>query len=196
MRGKWAEAKEYLQNYDIVTITETKLDEKATLGSITVKNYTSNRLDRNSNGGGNITFINESLKPTPLEEIQSKFNLALLEVTVTKIELNSRTKAIIVGAYRPPNSRKAWFEVFNELILTLTMMEPLIIMGDLNSNLLKPNAQPGKSLLLSLSLASTIVKNPAPTRIGSSSESCFAWIRINSTAIFPIRSTVIPVVRY
>ena len=157
MRGKWAEAKEYIQDFDVITITETKLDSKATLSSVSMENYTTNRLDRNHNGGGVITYINNRWKPVPLDDIQTEFNFAHLEVTVTEITLKNLSKVIIIGAYRPPNSASSWFDSFNQLILAVTVRGPLIVMGDLNCNVMKTEIQPAKALTSSLALASVII---------------------------------------
>ena len=128
------------------------------MGSTAVKHYLENRGDRNNNSGGVITYVKESLKPKVLEKEQATFKKKLLEVTVTQIELHNRKKFIIIGIYRPPNSNAAWFQEFNEVILTTLAISPLIIMGYINCDLLKPEKQSTKSLLASLTLASTIVK--------------------------------------
>ena len=103
MRGKWAEAKEYAQLFDIVTLTESKLDTTVTAGAVAIENYFVNRLDRNNNGGGVITFIKEQLKPVSLDDVQANFNKKGLEVTVTLVEAKKHKEHVVLGVYRPPS---------------------------------------------------------------------------------------------
>ena len=53
-----------------------------------------------------------------------------------------------------------------------TILGPLIIMGDLNADLLKPNEYPGNALMKSLALAKTAVTDISPTRITEISSTC------------------------
>ena len=168
-----------MQCFDITTFTETKFDSQVTLSSISADGFLINRLDRNSRGGGVITYINDHLHPKALEDIQAHFNALHLEVTVTEIILQTKTKAIILGIYRPPSSTINWFNNLNDLILEVSALGSLIIMGDLNCDLLKPNIQPGKRLLSSLELASVKVNNIAPTRYGKNSTTCLDIIAVS-----------------
>lgn len=168
-----------MQRFDITTFTETKLDKQVTLSSISANGFMLNRLDRNSRGGGVITYIKDHLHPKTLESIQAHFNALHLEVTVTEILIQSKTKAVILGIYRPPSSTINWFNNFNDLILEVSALGSLIIMGDLNCDLLKPNIQPGKTLLSSLELASVEVNNIAPTRYGKNSATCLDIIAVS-----------------
>ena len=105
-----------------------------------------------------------------------------LEVTVSTIQLNHRQKpAVILGVYRPPNAKIAWFQAFNELLIEIGKYGSIVILGDLNADLLKPNLYPGKELLNSLSLANTEVAkgNPTPTRITAYSSTCLDIIAID-----------------
>ena len=138
----------------ITTLTETKLDALVTSFSLLVDDYSINRQDRNSNGGGVITYIHNSLKPVVQLSIQDDFVKQKLELTVTEVTFPScKTKAIIIRAYRPPNAKRTWFETFNQLILVLLPMGNLILMGDFNADLLKPMKYPGNALKNSLKLA-------------------------------------------
>ena len=151
----------------------------ATSSSISVDNYTTNRLDRNSNGGGIVTYVKNSLISMSLEKIQNDFNKAKMETTVTEVVMTNRQKSIILGVYRPPNSPSSWFDTFNQLIMTVTTLGPIIIMGDLNCDLLKPDVSSTKLLKSSLVLASTIIPQVEPTRIGTHSATCIDIIAIS-----------------
>ena len=56
-------------------------------------------------------------------------------------------------------------------------------MGDLNCNLITPQLEPGKSLLMSLALASANIQKISPTRIGKHSETCIDIIAISNSLI-------------
>ena len=73
MRAKWSEATELIPRYDITTLTETKLDEAASAGSIAVPGFQINRQDRTNHGGGVVTYLREDLRPEPMLELQYKY---------------------------------------------------------------------------------------------------------------------------
>src|SRR2546425_12704240 len=97
---------EFIADYDITVITESKLSSDVTSSSLSVKGYCSNRLDRNNHGGGVITYVKNSLKPVILYDQQ---NLAVskgIECTVTKIPMQGGKKStLVLGLYRPPNTQ-------------------------------------------------------------------------------------------
>ena len=65
------------------------------------------------------------------------------------------------------------------MLLKLLCLGSLVIMGDINADLLKPNIQPGKALSSSLELADTALSNIQPTRIQGSSATCLDIIAID-----------------
>ena len=168
---------------DILTVTETKLDFTTSDLSINPNNYFVNRVDRNSYGGGVITYINPELNPSSLDQLQTKFVQKGLEVTITKLSfLQSRT--VVIGVYRPPNSRHVWFDIFNELILDVLPHGKIILMGDLNCDLLRPNYCSTKSLLEALQLGNLQIKydtTPIPTRITATSSTCIDFIAVDKS---------------
>ena len=72
---------------------------------------------------------------------------------------------VVLGVYRPPSSRVFWFQMFSDLILEALVLGPIIIMGDLNADLLKPSTY-------------SSIKDIFPTRITPSSQSCLDIIAI------------------
>ena len=160
--------------HDVITFTETKLDSTVSMGSIMQQGFITNRMDRTCHGGGILTYIRSTLKPKPLLDWQETLARKGIELTLTVISIGNVSKPVlIIGVYRPPQSKAHWFDIFNDLISeALGRGFLLIIMGDLNADLLKPNVYPGKALVDSLKLAGTVVKEKAPTRIGISSTTC------------------------
>ena len=135
LRAKWHEASEFIPKHDVVCFTESKLDDKATSGSFDITGYHLVRQDRNSNGGGVVIFINEDWNPIDLGDIQDKFVKRGLEVTVTSVSGSTPAfKAIILGIYCPPNTKVAWFEAFNDLLLDVIPLGLLVILGNLSAS--------------------------------------------------------------
>ena len=181
MRAKWSEATELIPRYDITTLTETKLDEAASAGSIAVPGFQINRQDRTSHGGGVATYLREDLRPEPMLELQSKYVSESLEITITKIQVCKPERSIVViGVYRPPSAKASWFEAFNELVTTASALGQIIIMGDLNADLIKPNEYPGSALLKSLALAKTTIQDIKPTRVTDSCATCLDIIAMST----------------
>jgi len=142
--------------------------------------YFINRNDRNSFGGGLITYIKSEYKPSINTVEQEKARAVGLETTITTIRFAKKDKPIsVIGVYRPPHLKLDWFNKFNDLILRLAAWSYIIVMGDLKADLLKPLINPGKTLRLALKLAGVKVYNKAPTRITSTSSTCLDIIAID-----------------
>jgi endonuclease/exonuclease/phosphatase family metal-dependent hydrolase len=164
-----------------MTFTETKLDETVPMGSLTMPCFTSNRRDRTCHGGGVLTYVKSTLKPKQLTDWQEAIAKRGMEMTLTEIRMKQVAKPVLViGVYRPPQSKPQWFDIFNEIIAEVLSKGWIpIIMGDLNANLLNPTSYPGKELTNSLKLAGAKVKEVMPTRIGKSSATCLDIIAIS-----------------
>jgi Reverse transcriptase (RNA-dependent DNA polymerase) len=179
LRSKWVEAKSLFLDFNIVVVTETKIDATVSTGSIQIPGFAVNRQDRNKFGGGVATFITDSLKPSTLYDLQAKYSDKGIEVTLDSIVLGSRHQTmIVIGVYRPPNSGISWFSVFSDLILEALILGPIFIIGDINADLLDNNACLGKTLQALLDLACVSVRNIQPTRITQSSATCIDIIAI------------------
>ena len=152
------------------------------MSSLTLNGFISNRLDRNNNGGGVIAYFRANLRPTILCDLQDIAAARDLECTITKIQIQGiKTPAVILGVYRPPNSKAKWFEDMSGLITDILPLGSIIIMGDLNADLLHPKIMPGKSLKTMLKLANATVHNVQPTRITLSTATCLDIIAIDKT---------------
>jgi hypothetical protein len=128
-----------------------------------------------------LTFIRKDLFPVTLLDIQRKFNLLGLEITVDMIKFTKshQNSLIIVGIYRPPNSKKAWFDVFQELINSLTPLGNIILLGDLNCNLFNVDSYVTKNFLNLIELGQLYIPAVLPTRIGLDSVSALDIIAIS-----------------
>ena len=124
--------------YDVVTVTETKVDCVVTTHSTSIYPYLQNRQDRSCYGDGLITYIKASLKPQIPTIRQEEATKSGLEVTLSAILTNGLNTLILVGVYRPPSSSSQWFSKFNQLITDLLSLGKLVVLGDLNVGLLNP----------------------------------------------------------
>ena len=167
-----------------MVITETKLDSIVPANSLTLKGFTSNRLDRNSNGGGVILYLRTSLKPTVLYDLQERAAILGIECTFTKFQVYGVKKPIIVlGVYRPPNAYRGWFDDLSSLVIEVLPLGSLVIMGDLNADLLQPKLATSKSLKALLALANAKVTLLTPTRITAESATCLDIIAIDKAIL-------------
>jgi len=100
-------------------------------------------------------------------------------MTATKITVKGPMKHIILAAiYRPPGTPVSWFNELEALILELTAMGPLIILGDLNADLLKPNLGVTKLLKKALAMGGLKVPSTTPTRICATAATCLDVIAL------------------
>jgi len=185
LRSKWHEITDFIADHDVVVFTESKLDPIASTNALTMKGYTINRLDRNGNGGGVISYVRTYLKPTILCDLQERAVALRLECTITKIQIQGvKNPVVVLGVYRPPSAPANWFDNMNSLVSEVLPLGALIIMGDLNADLLRPRLTVGKALKALLTTACVKVNTIAPTRIMSSTASCLDIIAIDKSILY------------
>ena len=88
---------------------------------------------------------------------------------------------MIIGIYRPPNAAKRWFDVFDLLLQDVSLLGPIVLLGDLNANLMLPHTYPANTLLNSLAQVNLEVCEVFPTRITSHSATCLDIIAIDKS---------------
>lgn len=179
IRAKWLEASALVAESDVVVFTESKLDDKASLGSLQIKGYEINRQDRNDKGGGVITFCKTSLSPLVLIDLQESYAKKGLENTLTSIKVGKpSTTWVIVGIYRPPQEKVYWFTTFNDLILDVNRIGQAVILGDINADLLNVKSGLGSKLKEALEMANTHVPELFVTRMNDTGGSCLDIVAI------------------
>jgi len=153
---------------------------KVTEKSISIPGYKLIRADRNTKGGGVITYIRNSIKINILDEIMNKYIASGLEVIIVEIKSGKNVKSLIlIGVYRPPNAKREWWTQFNELIVEISNKGSIIILGDMNADLMKPDMGTTKSLLNTCALAKVIITKIEPTRVTKNSATCIDLIGID-----------------
>ena len=131
LRYKITELREILtkSNLEILTVSETKLDDQFPDNLFHVDGYHIFRRDRNSFGGGLMTFIKSDIPSRRREQFESThIKMTCVEITISK------RKWAVISVYRPPRSSINTF--FSELTKFLDIIidnyENLLILGDLN----------------------------------------------------------------
>ena len=131
LRYKITELREILtkSNLEILTVSETKLDDQFPDNLFHVDGYHIFRRDRNSFGDGLMTFIKSHIPSRRREQFESTH----IEMTCVEITISKRKWAVI-SVYRTPRSSINTF--FSELTKFLDIIidnyENLLILGDLN----------------------------------------------------------------
>lgn len=119
-------------------------------------------------------YVKDVWSPKPLPDLQQKYVSDGLEIVLVRITLGKPAKRIaLLAVYRPPNSNRSWFTRFDELLLEIISSEgSVIVMGDLNADLLKPNDGSAALLLKSLELVGLKPHGTQPTRVSASTATC------------------------
>ena len=159
--------------YDILVISESKLDFTTSKKFGKGYGYQILRRDRNAHGGGLIVFINGKLKLLSSHN-STDFELIHFQLQSSKVPLN------FICTYKPPNKveNNAFFTNLEDYIFTLDPNQPLLIIGDLNEDLLCDKGKDLKQFIDQYSLSNCISK---PTRI----KACFSnqGVRISQSLI-------------
>lgn len=113
--------------FDVLAVSESKLDSSICDVDIQVKGYTVLRRDRNRKGGGVLMYINDKWTVTKQDSDKD------LEFLSVEIQLRKSHKIIVAVVYRPPDAKATWKEGFMKKVDNLsTTKSELVIMGDFN----------------------------------------------------------------
>ena len=161
---------------DILGITETKLGKERD-EEIEIEGYKLYRRDRDRNsGGGIVMYYKENLNMTELKlQIDTKI---VVETIWADVQMHSQKMAVAV-VYRPPDQLNFYSEFAKQVEKIRDKRTNLLIMGDLNSDMLKHNEGFGKQL--KLLIHSHDLKNiiKEPTRITGDTRTLIDVILIN-----------------
>ena len=124
-------ARVYLENPDIIAITESWLDDSFNAGEVFPSEYSVFRNDRNTHGGGVALgikcYLNPVLRP---EFLSSNIEIVWAELTTT------RGKCLFGVYYRPPSQNKNGLEILDENLCKIQASnrsyEVYTLVGDFN----------------------------------------------------------------
>ena len=139
LRSKFIEIDVLLTNsrFEILALSETKLDSSYKDACFNVKNYTLFRQDKRSNSGGLVIYVKKEIPST-----QGPVNLCSEELECMSVELNCKgNKILVMNMYKNPKMTPTSFQnKFTELTEdVLNRYDNVIIIGDLNFNMLESN---------------------------------------------------------
>ena len=124
-------ARVYLENPDIIAITESWLDDSFNAGEVFPSEYSVFRNDRNTHGGGVALGIKCYLNPVLRPEFLSS------NIEIVWAELNTtRGKCLFGVYYRPPSQNKNGLEILDENLCKIQASnrsyELYTLVGDFN----------------------------------------------------------------
>ena len=120
-----------LGKFDIISISETWLDQTIDNSEILIPNYQEPiRLDRNRHGGGVAVYFNKQI---PFVE-RTDLNIRNLEVLWAEIILNN--KKVLLGTFYLHPRFDDWDLVCLSIDQALQLCPNLILLGDFNQNIL------------------------------------------------------------
>ena len=126
--------------FDIIALSETWLDNSISDELIQLNNYTLYRRDRNRRGGGVLLYVNQSLSSCRRPDLEFEGSeMAWVEVTINKL------KVLICCCYRPPGQNAAEINMFISNFQSsidsaiYTQHDHIFILGDLNDRCVEWN---------------------------------------------------------
>lgn len=115
-------------NFSILAINETWLDESISDNEISIHGYDILRCDRNRLGGGTCMYIKHGLKYKLLEKIYD--NIA---ESIWVLVESEKDKLVVGCMYRPPSADSAYYNSMLDQIEKARMVsEDMVLLGDLN----------------------------------------------------------------
>ena len=114
--------------FDILIITETKLDETYPISQFHINGYSMPyRLDRNRNGGGVIIYVREDV---PSKILRKHFLPNDIEGIFVEINFR-KSKWLLCGTYHPPSqSDQYYFDNIDEALDVYCQYEKIMLAGD------------------------------------------------------------------
>lgn len=179
IRNKVDHISSELSDYDIICISETKLNDSVPTEKILIDGYKQPiRKDRPINSGGGLAvYTNNSISFSRREDIENN-NIENLWIEVYSL----RTKFLLGLFYRPPNSAAEFWDYFEDVLDKASEQNlDLLILGDFNYDILKHNKN-GRLERIMLKFNLQHVINDA-TRITEHSETCIDLIMSNHISL-------------
>ena len=168
-----------LSDYDIICISETKLNASIPSSNLMINSYhIPIRKDRDyNNGGGLIVYIKNNIFFKRRDDLESN------SIENIWVEIQSTKNKYLLGLfYRPPESKSDYGNEFENVIEKASEENlDIIITGDLNYDILKANINNPLSRILNKFNMQNVITQP--TRVTNTSSRCIDLIITNHHAI-------------
>ena len=158
--------------FDILTISESWLDNSVTNLELQIPGYDLYRVDRqDKKGGGVFVYILQSYETEVLWDISGLSDAGFHQPWI-KVQVHNIRSFVICTAYRPPDVPVRCFDtdLTPSLIAASLHNKPIHILGDLNCNLLNPKNPDSRALLDFCHLYNLSQMVTTPTRVTASTE--------------------------
>ena len=166
--------------FDLLVVTETKIDNIFSNGQFHVNGFRMLRNDRTRGGGGIAMFIRSNV---PFMRAKKLENLTGIETLAVRVKL-AKSWITVVGLYRPPSLIKSiWRPELQNILETATMnSESVFCLGNFNCDMLDLNRPPkdGRDLLDIMDIFDFENLTHEATRVTKTSESLLDLIITNS----------------
>ena len=116
-------------------LSETWLDGSIADAEVEIAGFRLYRRDRGVRGGGVVVYMSEAVKSMRRQDLEEEG----MEIVWIQIKMSKRS-LLIGNVYRPPDAPAVWMDGL-EAMLERVVQEKLdvVLLGDLNCNLLKPD---------------------------------------------------------
>ena len=161
--------------FDILIITETKLDETYRISQFRIDGYSMPyRLDRNRNGGGVIIYVREDI---PSKILRKHFFPNDIEGVFVEIDFR-KSKWLLCGTHHPPeHSDQYYFDNIDKALDVYCQYQKIMLVGDFNAQIGEKCFDEFQHELRSVNDRRTCNKNP-------DKPSCIDFILTNSPLSF------------
>ena len=125
----------YAENYDVICVNETWLNQNISNSKILHSGFTILRRDRSDRGGGGVLIAIKTasfkavkeFKPEPEAELQQ------LEIIFAEITTLNGQMILFCFCYRPLNEDPSWMDIFNNFLHEVCdQFNNMVISGDFN----------------------------------------------------------------
>ena len=167
--------------FDIFAVSETWLNSKTTNLEIEIPGYNIHRVDReNKAGGGVYIYVRQTYKTICLRDISSISASGFHQLWL-KVQVRHLKSIIISTVYRPPNTPTSCFDsdFAANFVYASSLNAPIYILGDVNCNLLKPEAPDCKVLANFCSSYNLTQLITEPTRVTEQTSSLLDTIFVS-----------------
>ena len=186
LRNKIDDISVNLSDFDVICISETKLNDHIATKKILIDSYHNPiRKDRNiNNGGGLMVYIKNNIFYKHRPDLENA------ELENIWLEIRSLKNKYLLGHfYRPPNATSDFWEKFDSTIEKAAEENiDLIILGDFNQDILKINSNSPFLRILSKYNLQNIINEP--TRVTNTTSTCIDLLTnhksiINNSQVLP-----------
>ena len=163
VRNKTQYMQTFSEDFDIVTVTESHLDETIDVNSVKLDYFAKPlRRDRSRSGGGILIYVKEGILCTPKPELQNEID----ETLWAEISYKGKT-FLLCCTYRPEWTRVQYWDRLNHAIsLAYERNQNIVITGDMNCDLQVTNNNKLIDTMRLFNLTNVINK---PTRVTENS---------------------------